>query len=59
MQIRRKIFSQKYIHCMKMKLHAELSFALRLVLKQRYKRTRKWPIRAKNQIGRASCRERV
>ena len=31
--------------CMRMKLHAELSFALRLVLKQRHKRTRKWPIR--------------
>ena len=30
--------------CMKMKLHAELIFALRLVLKQRHKRTRKWPI---------------
>ena len=29
---------------MKMKLHAELIFALRLVLKQRHKRTRKWPI---------------
>ena len=30
--------------CMKMKLHAELSFALDLVLKQRHKRTPKWPI---------------
>ena len=35
--------------CMKMKLHAELifilkGFALRLVLRQRYKRSRKWPI---------------
>ena len=30
--------------CMKMKLHAELSFALRLVLKQRQKRTQEWPI---------------
>ena len=35
--------------CMRMKLHAELSFvmkgfALRLVLKQRHKRNRKWPI---------------
>ena len=29
--------------CMKMKLHAELIFSLRLVLKQRRKRTRKWP----------------
>ena len=28
---------------MKMKLHAELIFTLRLVLKQRHKRTRKWP----------------
>ena len=27
---------------MKMKLHAGLIFALRLVLKQRHKRTRKW-----------------
>ena len=39
--------------CMRMKLHAELififfhmkGFALRLVLKQRHKRTRKWPIK--------------
>ena len=30
--------------CMKMKLHAELSFALDLVLKQRHKWTPKWPI---------------
>ena len=29
--------------CMKIKLNAELIFALRLVLKQRLKRTRKWP----------------
>ena len=31
--------------CMKMKLQVELSFALRLVLKQRHKITRKWPIK--------------
>ena len=30
--------------CMKMELHAELIFALRFVLKQRHKRTRKWSI---------------
>ena len=32
--------------CMKMKLHIELVliYALRLVLKQRHKRTQKWPV---------------
>ena len=30
--------------CMKIKLHVELIFALRLVLKGRHKRTRNWPI---------------
>ena len=49
--------------CMKMKLHAELifimkGFALRLVLKQRHKRTRKWPIHDRL-IGHSSFLARI
>ena len=38
------ILTKMTLICMKMKLHAELSFALDLVLKQRHKWTPKWPI---------------
>ena len=39
------IHMKRTLICMKMKLQVELSFALRLVLKQRHKITRKWPIK--------------
>ena len=40
----KSILMKMTLICMKMKLNAELIFSLRLVLKQRRKRTRKWPI---------------
>ena len=41
--LRETILMEMTLICMKMKQHAELIFALRLVFKQRHERTRKWP----------------
>ena len=43
MCLRETILMEITLICMKMKQHAELIFALRLVFKQRHERTRKWP----------------